>query len=84
MCLARVDVMDWPCDQGAFMSDVARIEAVSDGLVLTSLMGEVREIRGRIRSIDFMKSVVLVEPQKGRERDDGNGPPTARTAPNPK
>ena len=64
MCLARVKLLEAGGGEDEVMSDVARIEATADGLVVTDLMGETRTIAGKLRSIDFMESVVVVDPGK--------------------
>jgi predicted RNA-binding protein len=61
MCLARVKFLDGGGGENDVMSDVARIEATADGLVVTDLMGETRVSQGILKSIDFMDSVVVIE-----------------------
>ncbi len=65
MCLARVRFDESPASAEPVMIDVERIEATEQGLVLTGLLGESRTIRGSVKMIDFMESVVWVE--KGKD-----------------
>jgi len=64
MCLARVDIVDngRVQDEG-LVKDVAYIERTPTGLRVTDLVGKVSELAGRIRSIDFVESVVTIETQ---------------------
>ena len=64
MCLARVKILDGQRGETELMGDVARIELTEAGLVVTGLMGEVRDIEGALKSIDFLESVVVVQSRK--------------------
>jgi predicted RNA-binding protein len=67
MCLARIEFVSDRQGKGReALIDVARIDRTPSGLRVTDLMGTVAELRGDIRSIDFIESVVRVE--------DGEGP----------
>ncbi len=45
------------------MKEVIGIEITDKGLVLKSFFEEPKEIRGRIREIDFLKHFVIIEPE---------------------
>jgi len=64
MCLARVKFQDGKQSEDEVMNDVAWIEPTDEGLVVTGFMGETRIVNGVIKSIDFMKSAVVVEWRK--------------------
>jgi len=64
MCLARVKFQDGKQSEDEVMNDVAWIEPADEGLVVTGFMGETRIVNGVIKSIDFMKSTVVVEWRK--------------------
>ena len=64
MCLARVKFQDGKQSEDEVMNDVAWIEPTDEGLVVTGFMGETRIVNGVIKSIDFMKSTVVVEWRK--------------------
>ena len=64
MCLARVRLADREESADPLMAEMARIERTEEGLVMTSLLGERRIMRGAIKSIDFMESTVVVEAGK--------------------
>jgi len=62
MCLARVRFVGDEEDQSPdVLSDVAWIERTPEGLRIADLSGNVTDLSARIRSIDFMSSVVSVE-----------------------
>ena len=64
MCLARVKLLDGKQDETLVMDDVAWIEPTEEGLAVTGFMGETRVVKGSIKSIDFMKSTVVVARRK--------------------
>jgi len=61
MCLARIRFSGELEDTEAVAVDVARVEVVEQGLIITGLMGETCKVSAAIKSIDFMESTVLVE-----------------------
>jgi len=72
MCLARIEFVGDRQDKGReALTDVARIDRTPSGLRVVGLMGTVEELRGDIRSIDFIESVVRVEDREGLS---GSGP----------
>ena len=64
MCLARVEFLDSKQSETEVMNDVAWIDPTEEGLVVTGFMGDTRTVKGVIKSIDFMKSTVVVEWRK--------------------
>ena len=68
MCLARVrfvgDEGDEEDQSPDILSDVAWIERTPEGLRVADLSGNVTDLSARIRSIDFMSSVVSVEERR--------------------
>ena len=73
MCLARVDFIGENADgSGDHLEEVAWMERTPTGLRVTDLMGNVAELDGEIRSIDFMESVVTVE--RRPDPHAGHGP----------
>jgi len=64
MCLARVEfVGDKENDKPKTLSDVALVERTPGRLRVTDLFGNTTEVEAEIRDIDFMESVVSVEPR---------------------
>jgi predicted RNA-binding protein len=61
MCPARVRFAEEPEGAEPTVTDVARIEATEQGLIVTGLLGETYAIEAVIKSIDFMESTVVVE-----------------------
>ncbi|MBX6423946.1 CooT family nickel-binding protein [Thermosulfurimonas sp. F29] len=60
MCQARVIVRRGE-EEEEVMRDVVGLEVQPDGVVLRAFFEEPRRIRGRLKEIDFMKHVVVVE-----------------------
>jgi len=64
--LARVEFIGDKIDEpGDNLTDVAWIERTPAGLRVTDLSGNVTEVDAKIRSVDFMESVVSVERRAG-------------------
>lgn len=61
MCLARIRFSGENEGAEVVAADVARVEVVKQGLIITGLMGETRKLRAAIKSIDFMESTVVIE-----------------------
>ncbi len=61
MCQARVVVRKGESEEEV-MRDVVALEVEPEGLVLRAFFEEPKRIKGRIKEIDFMKHVVVVEP----------------------
>ncbi len=61
MCQARVVVRRGENEEEV-MRDVVALTVEPEGLVLRAFFEEPRRIKGRIKEIDFMKHVVVVEP----------------------
>jgi predicted RNA-binding protein len=60
MCEATVYVKT-DGQEKEIMRDVARVEPEGDTLVLSSLLGEQKLVRGCIVRLDFLKHTVLIE-----------------------
>lgn len=60
MCIATVYVDDGKRREEV-MRDVISVESENDGILLTSILGEEKLLRARIRNIDFLKHSVIVE-----------------------
>jgi len=60
MCEATVYVKT-DSQEKEIMRDVAHVEPEGDTLVLSSLLGEQKLVRGRIVRLDFLKHTVLIE-----------------------
>jgi len=61
MCEATVFVKT-DGQEREIMRDVAHVEWEGDVLVLSSLLGEQKLVRGRIEKIDFLKHIVYLTP----------------------
>jgi len=69
MCLAQVKFPGHTEEDGATtFTDVARIERIPGGLLITDLLGRVTRLQAEIRSIDFIESVVSLESRAGSEQ----------------
>ncbi len=64
MCLANVYMQEGD-RQDAVMQDVAWISAEGDGLRVTSLFGESILLQAQVKSVDLMKSRVVLEGTTG-------------------
>lgn len=62
MCLAQVYMTEEERRSGraAVLTDVARIEVQPGGLLLQELLGEEKVVHGRISTVDFLDSVVIL------------------------
>jgi predicted RNA-binding protein len=60
MCLATVYVED-DGQREEVMQDVARIKPESGGLQLISFLGESRRFRAKIKSVDLVNGLVVLE-----------------------
>ena len=61
MCLARVRFAEEPEGTEPIVTDVARIEATEQGLIVSVLLGKTYTIDAAIKSIDFMESTIVIE-----------------------
>ncbi len=64
MCLATV-YMEEDGQKKEVMRDVARIEPNRDGLHLLTLIGEGKQFHAKIKSIDMMDSLIVLERTAG-------------------
>ena len=62
MCIATIYINDGDRKEEA-MRDVISVETGNDGILLTSILGEEKLLQARIKSIDFLKHSVIVEPK---------------------
>ncbi len=61
MCESTVYLMEKKA-KSEFMTDVARIEITSDGIVCYSIIGEKREVRGaKVKTINLMDHSIILE-----------------------
>lgn len=60
MCIATVYVDDAGQTEEV-MQDVVSVEIEDKGMLLTSILGEEKLLKGRIKNIDFLKHSVIVE-----------------------
>ncbi len=60
MCIATVYV-DAAGQTEEVMQDVVSVELEDKGILLTSILGEEKLLKGRIKNIDFLKHSVIVE-----------------------
>ena len=65
MCLARVRFAEEPEGIEPIVTDVARVEATEQGLIVSVLLGKTYTIDAVIKSIDFMESTIVVEKREG-------------------
>jgi len=61
MCLARVRFSGESEDVEPVVTDVARVEASEQGLIVSVLLGKTYTIDAAIKSIDFMESTIVIE-----------------------
>jgi len=64
MCEATVYVKT-DGQEKEIMRDVALLEPEADTLILSSLLGEQKLVRGRIVRLDFLKHTILIEEARG-------------------
>lgn len=60
MCIATVYTED-AGRMEAIMQDVVSLDFQNQDMVLTSILGETKVLRGKIRHVDFLKHLVTVE-----------------------
>ena len=60
MCIATVYI-DEAGQMEKVMQDVVSVEFGSDGILLTTIMGEEKLLEGKIKNIDFLRHTVTVE-----------------------
>ena len=65
MCEAVVYVRR-DCEDKEVMRDVTHVQPDGDTLVLCSLLGEQKVVRGRITHLDFLKHTVVIEETVGK------------------
>jgi len=64
MCIANIYLDDGKQRQEV-MRDVVQLEAKKDGFLLVTLLGEEKLIKGRLKSIDFLREhSVIIEKEK--------------------
>ena len=61
MCLARVRFAEEPEGIEPIVTDVARVEATEQGLIVSVLLGKTYTIDAVIKSIDFMESTIVIK-----------------------
>lgn len=62
MCEATVYLLDSRHERNIkIMEDVVLVESKGESTSLTSLLGERKSVQGHLKSIDFLKHVVLLE-----------------------
>jgi len=62
MCLAKINLIgEDPEKQKTNLADIARIELTDEGLTIVGFLGEVTRLKAKIKSIDFVDSVVHLE-----------------------
>jgi predicted RNA-binding protein len=64
MCIATIYFDDGK-QREEVMSDVVQLEAEKDGFLLVSLLGERKFIKGRLRSIDFLREHSVIVQKEG-------------------
>jgi len=69
MCLACVKFAGEPEGAEPVATDVAQVEVTEQGMTVTDLLGKISTIDAAIKSIDFMKSTVVVERKEGGPTD---------------
>ncbi len=67
MCLAEVYLTDRQhTGTGELvLADVAHIECEQDELLVSTMLGETKVVRGEILSVDFINSTVTLRPREG-------------------
>ncbi|MCK4331732.1 MAG: CooT family nickel-binding protein [Dehalococcoidia bacterium] len=60
MCIATVYVGE-AGRMETVMQDVISVELENHGILLTTILGEEKLLKGRIKNIDFLKHSVIVE-----------------------
>ena len=80
MCLATVYVED-DGQREEVMRDVAWIEPANGGLLLTTLLGESKQFRAQIESIDLLHSLIVLK-RIIAAPGTGPGDRKAKSAPN--
>ena len=60
MCLSTVYKIKGQ-EQEKICEYVSRVENKGDGFVFTDVMGEETEVKGTLRSMDFVKNIILLE-----------------------
>jgi len=64
MCIATI-YFDDGRQRDEVMRDVVQLEAEKDGFLLVSLLGEEKFIKGRLKSIDFLREhSVIIQKEK--------------------
>lgn len=71
MCIATVYV-EAGNRRKEVMRDVVQVEAERDGFLLFSLLGEQKYLKGKLKSIDFLREhSVVIEETRGENRRGG-------------
>jgi predicted RNA-binding protein len=64
MCIATI-YLDDGTHQEELMKDVVQVEAEKDGFLLVGLLGEEKFVKGRLKSIDFLREhSVIIQKKK--------------------
>jgi predicted RNA-binding protein len=64
MCIATIYFDDGK-QQEEVMRDVVQLEAEEDGFLLVSLLGEKKFLKGRLKSIDFLREHSVIIQKEG-------------------
>lgn len=64
MCIATIYFDDGK-QREEVMRDVVQLEAEKDGFLLVSLLGEKKFIKGRLKSIDFLREHSVIIQKEG-------------------
>ena len=60
MCLSKA-FLDKNGDKELLLDEVASLKVEGENLVLRTLFGEEKELKGRVREVDFMKHTILLD-----------------------
>ncbi|HAL61813.1 MAG TPA: RNA-binding protein [Chloroflexi bacterium] len=75
MCQATAYLLDSGHEQNIkIMEDVVLVEPKGESISLTGLLGERKSVQGRLKSIDFLKHVVLLQGAEQETRESKTRP----------
>jgi len=66
MCLSKA-FLDNNGEQELLLEEVASLKVEGDSLLLRTLFGEEKKLKGRVREVDFMKHTILLDGAKKTE-----------------
>ena len=61
MCIATVYI-DKAGQMEEVLQDVVSLDLDSQGIVLTTLLGDTKQLKGKVKHVDFLKHSVTIEP----------------------